>query len=61
MEKLFYNARDIVEILGICYANALALIKHPDMKAIKINKGYYVEISKFNDFMSNHTEINLEY
>ena len=60
MEKIFYNPKDISEILGICYANALALIKHPDMKAIKINRSYYVDINNFNHFISNTSDINLQ-
>lgn len=59
MEKLFYSAQDIAEILGICYANALALIKLPEMKAIKINRSYFVDIANFNSFIHNNTEINL--
>ena len=60
MEKNFYNPKEISEILGICYANALALIKHPDMKAIKINRSYYVEINNFNHFISNIQSIDLQ-
>lgn len=60
MEKVFYNPKDISEMLGICYANALALIKHPDMKAIKINRSYYVAANNFNRFISNTSNINLQ-
>lgn len=60
MKKTFYNTKNISEILGICYANALALIKHPDMKAIKINRSYYVSIDNFNSFITNTTNINLQ-
>lgn len=59
MQKVFYSTQDISEILGICYANALALIKHPDMKSIKINRSYYVSISNFNDFVNNNSYIKL--
>lgn len=60
MKKIFYNPKDISSILGICYANALALIKHPNMKSIKINRSYYVTIDNFNDFISNNNNINLQ-
>ena len=59
MQKVFYSTQDISEILGICYSNALALIKHPNMKSIKINRSYYVAISNFNDFINNNSYIKL--
>ena len=60
MEKKFYNARDITEIMGICYAKALAFIKYSGIKYVKINRTYLVEKSVFERFIAETQIIEVE-
>ncbi len=60
MEKKFYNARDITEIMGICYAKALAFIKYSGIKYIKINRTYLIEKSVFERFIEETKIIEVE-
>ena len=60
MEKQFYNARDITEIMGICYAKALAFIKYSGIIYVRINRTYLVEKSVFERFIAEGKIIEVE-
>lgn len=59
-EKKFYNARDLTEIMGICYAKALAFIKYSGIPHIKINRTYLVDKLIFERFISETKTIEFE-
>ena len=60
MEKQFYNARDIAEIMGICYAKALSFIKYSGITYVRINRTYLVKKSVFERFVSETKNIEIE-
>lgn len=60
MNKQFYNARDVSQVMGICYAKALAFIKYSGITYIRINRTYLVEKSVFNNFVSETKRIEIE-
>ena len=60
MEKQFYKAKDITEIMGICYAKALAFIKYSGITYVRINRTYLVEKSVFERFVSETKTIEIE-
>ena len=60
MEKQFYNAYDIAKIMGICYAKALAFIKHSGIEYVRINRRYFVSIDKFRSFIDGSKKIEIE-
>lgn len=60
MGKQFYNARDIAEIMGICYAKALAFIKYSGITYVRINRTYLVEKAVFERFVSETKTIEVE-
>lgn len=60
MAKQFYNARDIAEIMGICYAKALAFIKYSGITYVRINRTYLIEKSVFKRFISETKNIEIE-
>lgn len=60
MEKIFYNARDISRLMGICYAKALAFIKYSGITYVRINRTYFVEKSVFDEFVSETKAIEIE-
>ena len=60
MKKQFYSARDIAEIMGICYAKALAFIKYSGITFIRINRTYLVEKLVFERFVSETKTIEIE-
>ena len=60
MDKQFYNAYDIADIMGICYAKALAFIKYSGIDYVKMNRTYLVHIDKFNSFIDDNKNIVVE-
>ena len=57
----FLTAKEVSQILKICYQNALAFIKYSGIEYVKIGRAYRVEKKKFYDFVLNGTvEIDLE-
>ena len=60
MNKQFYNARDVSQVMGICYAKALAFIKYSGITYIRINRTYLVEKSVFDNFVSETKSIEIE-
>ena len=54
MDKQFYGAKDISEMMGICYAKALAFIKYSGVEYVRINNVYLVEKSNFYSFIKSN-------
>lgn len=59
MKRLFYDAQELSEILGICYSKALAFIKNSGINYIQINRTYLISVSEFNDFIKSHKYIKI--
>lgn len=60
MDRQFYSARDISDIMGICYAKALAFIKYSGVEYVRINNVYLVEMTNFHSFIKENKHINVE-
>ena len=57
----FLTAKEVSQILKICYQNALAFIKYSGIDYVRIGRTYRVEEKRFYDFVLNGTlEIDLE-
>lgn len=59
-EKKFYTAKDLTEIMGICYAKALAFIKYSGIPHIKINRTYLVSKETFYTFINESKNICID-
>ncbi len=57
----FLTAKEVSQILKICYQKALAFIKYSGIDYVRIGRTYRVEEKRFYDFVLNGTiEIDLE-
>ena len=57
----FLTAKEVSQILKICYQKALAFIKYSGIDYVRIGRTYRVEEKMFYDFVLNGTlEIDLE-
>lgn len=56
----FYNARQLADIMGICYAKALAFIKYSGITYVRINRTYLIEKSVFKEFISKTKIVDVE-
>lgn len=59
MQKLFYNAQELSEVMGICYSKALSFIKNSGINYVQINRTYLISVSDFDDFIKSHKSIKI--
>ena len=59
MQKMFYTPQDLSEIMGICYAKALAFIKNSGINYTQINRTYLVSSVDFDEFIKKNKKVKI--